>query len=124
MDFIAARAASRGVPVTVALSPGVAAGGVALGTHGAIRRWLARPGVTFLPDVGSEGAAAASGADFLLSASSRDLAKIWPYEEQWSFRAALGYAVAEEIASSPYEERYDLQPTWDGHVSALVLEKR
>ena len=121
IDLVASRA--RGRDVTVALSPAVA-GGLALGGHGAIRAWLARPGVRVLPDVTTEAAAAASGADYVVSASYRDLAKIWPYEEQWSFRGAPGYTVAAEFGSNPYEERYDLQPTWDGHVSAIVLERR
>jgi hypothetical protein len=117
---IAARSGGR--TVTVALSPGVV-GRLALGGHPGVVRWLERPEVTFVRDAPTAEAAAASGADFVISATYRDLAKIWPYEEQWSFREVPGYVVVAEFGSNPYEERYDLQPTWDGHVTALVLER-
>lgn len=120
VSAVAARSGGRAV--SVALSPAMT-GGLALGGHAAIRRWLERPEVRFVRDVATAEAAAESGADFIITASYRDLAKIWPYEEQWSFREVRGYAIVAEFASNPYEERYDLQPTWDGHVSAVVLER-
>jgi hypothetical protein len=122
LDWVALRSKELGREVTVAFSPGVA-GGIAVGSHGAIRNYLRRPGVRVLDDVSEGVAARESGADFLLSASFRDLKKTWPYQEQWSFREVPGYLPAVEFPSNPYEERYDQQPTWDGHVSALVLER-
>lgn len=120
VDVVAAAARAR--PVTVAFSPALM-GGLALGGHGGIRAYLERPGVTIVREVATADAARESGADYLVTASYRDLKRIWPYEEQWSFTEVPGYREIARFASSPYEERYDLQPTWDGHVSAIVLER-
>lgn len=120
VEAVASRA--RGRPATVALSHAVA-GPLALGGHRAVRGYLARPGLSFVGDVASADDVRALSPEYVVVASHRELSKIWPYEEQWAFRDVPGYREIARFAPSPWEERFDQQPTWDGRVTAIVLAR-
>jgi hypothetical protein len=122
LDWLAARSRAEGRTLSVAFTPAVR-GALALGGHGGLSTYLDRPGIRQLPEVPDAAAAAASGADYVLLASHRSIDRIWPYEEQWSFTAAPGYAEAARFACNPYEHRLDLVPTWDGRVTAVLLAR-
>jgi hypothetical protein len=120
LDWIAMRARS---PVTVALTATVA-GPDAIGSHPTIRDYLRRPDVRFLPDVTRADQATASGADYVLVASSRTpYHGTGVYRQRWPFRGCAGYHQVAAFECNPYEHRLGISPMWDGRVSAIVLAR-
>jgi 4-amino-4-deoxy-L-arabinose transferase-like glycosyltransferase len=122
LDWLADRAQAEGRELTVAFTPAVS-GGLAIGGHGGLPPYLDRTGLRRVREVATTAAATTSGADYILLASHRDLARIWPYEEQWVFTSAPGYTEVARFALNPYEHRLDLIPTWDGRVTAVLLAR-
>lgn len=108
---------------TVALTPSVV-GGTALGGHREATRAIHRPFVRIYPrEVKTAEGAVASGADYVLSASFRDLERLSPYEEQWYFRSVPGYRMIAAFGPNPFEHDFDVTASWDGRVSVVLLAK-
>lgn len=122
MDFI--ERARGGRNVTVAFTPSVV-GSDAIGARRGSRRDLLRPGVTILPrEVRTAKEAAASDADYVVTASYRVREKYYPYVPQWFFQSVPGYKVLDRVEPNPYEHNFNVTTTWDGRVAVVVLGKR
>lgn len=113
-------ASERSIPIAYGAA---VYGGLALGGHGELRPHLDRRPLRIVGEVATAEAAARSSARYVVVASHRNLAKIWPYEEQWAFTSVPGFHEIARFEHNPYEHRLDLVPTWDGYVSAIVLER-
>lgn len=122
LDAVAAVARAEGKTLSV-VPDAALRGSLALGGHGQLDRYLQRPSVILLAEASDAETARASGADFVLLSSYRDLARSFPYEEQWVFSEVPGYAPFARFALNPYEHRLDIVPTWDGRVSAVLLRR-
>ncbi|MFO0659181.1 MAG: hypothetical protein U0165_05040 [Polyangiaceae bacterium] len=108
--------------ISVALSTAVM-GAYALGGHGELRHQIGKPSLRLVGELSNADAAEHTEARYIVVASHRAMSKIWPYEEQWAFKTVPGFHQIAQFEFSPYEHRLDLVPTWDGHVSAIVLER-
>jgi hypothetical protein len=124
LDFIAASPEARSGTATVAFAPTVAGKGAVAVFHNHIRPFLDRPGVRVVGDVPDCNRAAASGATYVIVASTPpDPAHLSPYQEGWPFESCPGFHTVARFPTNPYEHNFAVTGTWNGRVSALVLRR-
>jgi hypothetical protein len=109
-------------PVRIALTPSVA-GPRALG--GSLPRSMFEPpGIDVVGEVDACKALVALSPDYVIVASNRGGEGTWsPYRELWDLGPCPGYAQVAAFEASPYEHTYWVTETWDGRVSAVILQR-
>jgi 4-amino-4-deoxy-L-arabinose transferase-like glycosyltransferase len=126
LNFVAASVEAHNPEGTTVAFARTVAGAGAIGTKPHVRGLLTRPGVRVTGDVSSCAEAAASGATYVITASTRspDPAKFFPYQEEWPFQDCPGFERVAFFPENPYEHSFVVTPTWDGRANALVLRRR
>ena len=120
LRWIDANAASE--RLRVGLTPSVF-GKTALGAHRRVRSYFDLPRLGYAsvercPELD------AKAPDYIVSASYRGDASTWsPYVETWHLQSCPGYRQVASFEANPYEHTYWVTETWDGRVSAIVLER-
>lgn len=121
LDWIDAHAGDA--VVSVAVTPTLT-GKPGLGIPSDVERHLAREKIRYVKPVSSAAEAAASGADYVVTASYRGSEQIIsPYDDRFLFREAAGYHTAASFEANPYEHNFEVTPSWDGRVTTLVLAR-
>ena len=129
VDFVANVAQGSKRTLSVAFTPTVARRGPAWGVGHDVERYLVRSGIQRAETVADARAAEQSGADYVIVASYRDDRKIspvtiLPWDDDYPFERVPGYVEIARFEPNPYEERFDILPTWYGRVTSLVLERK
>jgi Dolichyl-phosphate-mannose-protein mannosyltransferase len=119
MDWIA----SRSTPGTrVAFAPTVL-GSAAIARYDGFDATLKEPGFELLPEVSSCNDVLGSGAQYVVTASTRNTTSKADYEEKWLFQQCPPYNEVARFEPNPYEYDFAVSPDWNGRVTAIVLAR-